>query len=97
MLTSQVLPFGRIVLTGDSGKACRRVMGCAVRASNAASPEYITSTTNALVKHCVKLRESARYRNEQRTLLLVGSTLIGEAAGRQMLICCSETSLPRQQ
>jgi hypothetical protein len=43
--------------------------------------ESITSTANAYVKHCVRLRSSARYRREQGRLLLVGSTIVRELAG----------------
>lgn len=43
--------------------------------------ELITSTTNPFVKHCVRLREKARYRREQGRLLLVGSTIVRELAG----------------
>ncbi|GBF90560.1 hypothetical protein Rsub_03132 [Raphidocelis subcapitata] len=42
--------------------------------------ETITSTANAYVKHCVKLRERARYRRERGRLLLVGSTVLRELA-----------------
>ena len=40
----------------------------------------MTSTRNAYVKHCVKLREKARYRREQGRLLLVGATVAAELA-----------------
>lgn len=49
--------------------------------ASAPPEESITSTANAYVKHCVKLRERARYRREQGRLLLVGSTLVRELAG----------------
>ncbi len=48
-----------------------------------AAEESITSTSNAYVKHCVKLREKARYRREQGRLLLVGSTIVQELAGER--------------
>ncbi|KAF5840722.1 Alpha/beta knot methyltransferase [Dunaliella salina] len=41
----------------------------------------ITSTGNAFVKHCVKLRTSSKYRAEEGAILLVGSELLQEAAG----------------
>jgi hypothetical protein len=41
----------------------------------------ISSVLNPYIKHCVKLREKARYRQEQGRLLLVGSTLLSELAG----------------
>jgi TrmH family RNA methyltransferase len=41
----------------------------------------ISSTANPYIKHCVKLRENSRYRQQQRRLLLVGQTLLYELAG----------------
>ncbi|KAG2492934.1 hypothetical protein HYH03_008843 [Edaphochlamys debaryana] len=43
--------------------------------------ELITSTSNAYVKHLVKLRTSAPYRRGVRRVLLVGRELVEEAAG----------------
>lgn len=47
--------------------------------------ETITSTSNAYIKHCVKLRDSNKYRQQQRRLLLVGLTLIRELTGGHMI------------
>uniref|UniRef100_A0A383WFA6 tRNA/rRNA methyltransferase SpoU type domain-containing protein n=1 Tax=Tetradesmus obliquus TaxID=3088 RepID=A0A383WFA6_TETOB len=54
-------------------------------ASSSSSPRLpaatdISSTANPYIKHCVKLRESSRYRQQQRRLLLVGQTLLSELA-----------------
>lgn len=43
--------------------------------------ELITSPANTYIRHCVKLRESARYRQQQRRVLLVGRNLLQELAG----------------
>ncbi len=43
--------------------------------------DEITSTSSAYVKHCVRLRESAKYRQEQQRLLVVGGALLQELAG----------------
>jgi hypothetical protein len=50
-----------------------------------ATPEVISSTANSLVKHCVKLRTSAKYRKEQRQFMLSGLDLLQEAAGGGVL------------
>eukprot|EP00200_Dunaliella_tertiolecta_P011805 CAMPEP_0202372950 /NCGR_PEP_ID=MMETSP1127-20130417/4058_1 /ASSEMBLY_ACC=CAM_ASM_000462 /TAXON_ID=3047 /ORGANISM="Dunaliella tertiolecta, Strain CCMP1320" /LENGTH=459 /DNA_ID=CAMNT_0048969665 /DNA_START=86 /DNA_END=1465 /DNA_ORIENTATION=+ len=47
----------------------------------------ITSTGNAFVKHCVKLRTSSKYRSEEGAILLVGSELLQEAAGAATGAC----------
>ncbi|KAG2482193.1 hypothetical protein HYH03_018856 [Edaphochlamys debaryana] len=47
--------------------------------------ELITSTSNAYVKHLVRLRTSASYRRGVRRVLLVGRELVEEAAGRGLL------------
>ena len=44
----------------------------------------ISSTSNAYVKHCVRLRSSSRYRQEAGRCLLVGRDLLEEAAGEIM-------------
>jgi hypothetical protein len=41
----------------------------------------ISSTGNPYIKHCIKLRENARYRQQQQRVLLVGSNLLKELAG----------------
>lgn len=43
--------------------------------------EHISSTANAYIKHCVRLRTSAKYRAEAGRFLLAGRELLGEAAG----------------
>lgn len=47
----------------------------------------ITSTANPYIKHCVKLRQSAKYRQQQQRLLLVGATLLTELAGELHHTC----------
>lgn len=46
----------------------------------------ITSTSNAYIKHCVKLRTSDKYRKQQHRVLLAGQQLIEEqlAKGNQL-------------
>lgn len=51
------------------------------RPSPPLSGQEISSTSNAYIKHCVKLRDSARYRQQQQRLLVAGSTLLQELAG----------------
>jgi hypothetical protein len=48
----------------------------------APGPELITSTGNSFIKHCVKLRESSKYRQEAGRVLVVGQTPIKELLGR---------------
>jgi hypothetical protein len=36
---------------------------------------------NAYIKHCIKLRDSGRYRQTHRRLLVAGFTLLSELAG----------------
>ena len=48
------------------------------------SVSEISSTSNAYVKHCVRLRSSSRYRQETGRCLLVGRDLLEEAAGEIM-------------
>jgi hypothetical protein len=43
----------------------------------------ITSAVNPYIKHAVKLRESAKYRAQQRRLLLIGRPLLTELAAAQ--------------
>lgn len=54
--------------------------------------DQISSAANPYIKHCVKLRQSTKYRQQQRRVLLVGETLLAELAGNQILlaacICC---------
>lgn len=45
------------------------------------SGSEISSASNAYIKHCVKLRDNARYRQQQRRLLVAGATLLSELAG----------------
>lgn len=53
----------------------------AVAGAAASGAELITSPANSSIKHCVKLRESARYRAQQGRVLLVGAPLLSELAG----------------
>lgn len=45
------------------------------------APQLIASTANDTVKHCVKLRENAKYRQQQRRVLVVGRITLQEIAG----------------
>ncbi|KAG1679823.1 hypothetical protein FOA52_012736 [Chlamydomonas sp. UWO 241] len=64
----------------------RHATVAAAAGSGSGAPEAlpaprITSTSNEYVKHCVRLRTSARYRADAGRCLLVGSELLREAAG----------------
>ncbi|XP_030474986.1 uncharacterized protein LOC115692318 isoform X2 [Syzygium oleosum] len=47
--------------------------------------ELVTSTSNPLVKHCVKLRQSSSYRHSHGSALVVGTTPIREICNFQSL------------
>ena len=79
-----------------SGQSCPPIYACGMRRVHASAltgsqPEEppvlppsvseISSTSNAYVKHCVRLRSSSRYRQEAGRCLLVGQELLEEAAG----------------
>ena len=53
----------------------------------------IISPTNPYVKHCVKLRTSARYRQETGRCLLVGRGLLEEAVGEEGGSCRRGTAV----
>lgn len=53
------------------------------------SMDKITSTANNYVKHCVKLRTSAKYRSESGRFLLSGPELLKEAAGQTCSCWCT--------
>jgi len=73
--------FRRSTSTGAAASS-KHTRNVAARATSDEDEESmsITSTNNPYVKHCVKLREKARYRREQGRLLLVGSTIVRELA-----------------
>lgn len=90
MLTATGLPM-RLASRWPSAPFCNKPnVHCTYRlyASNpsqqSSGVELITSTGNSFVKHCVKLRESAKYRQEARRFLVVGQTTIKEVLGMML-------------
>lgn len=69
------------------GVSHQRVAPCCLQAhayagTSGSEAEHITSVQNKLVKHCVKLRTSSKYRNEQGRIVLAGLTVLQEQLGR---------------
>lgn len=58
-----------------------------------ASGQEISSTSNGYIKHCVRLRESSRYRQQQQRLLVAGSTLLTELTGGSPATANSQSDL----
>lgn len=78
--------------------ACRSAMLRVRTQAHRGEPQYISSTQNPAVKHCVKLRQSGSYRRETGTALLVGQDLVQEVAAQgavvQALVGLDGTDLP---
>jgi len=59
---------------------------------------YITSTTNSLVKHFVKLRTSAKYRYLKRSVPILGKTMVNEVGAKftlQNLLILKDLEVPK--
>jgi hypothetical protein len=87
MLTATGLPM-RLASRWPSAPFCKKShVDCKYRlyaanpSQQSSGVELITSNGNSFVKHCVKLRESAKYRQEARRVLVVGQTPIKEILG----------------
>ena len=65
---------------------CKRITGCARHERNvviasytpSSAPKLIRSQNNQKVKHCVKLLQSKKYREDQQKVMLCGLTLLEE-------------------
>ena len=65
----------------------RRRWRCTLRAGRSpdqtSGVEVVTSSGNSFIKHCVRLRESSKYRQEAGRVLVVGQTPIREILGER--------------
>lgn len=68
---------------GARGLHSSPLVCCSEQSGRSSGASAISSVNNDYIKHCVKLRDSSRYRHEERRVLVVGRVPLEEIAGER--------------